>query len=57
MVTTRANTPMVFELVSNDYRLDIYAYISAFIILPKNGTGRADNTTWDDEYTLVVSDW
>jgi iron transport multicopper oxidase len=29
----------------------------AFIILPQNGTGRSDNTTWDDEYTLVVSDW
>ncbi|KAK4688038.1 iron transport multicopper oxidase, partial [Tremellales sp. Uapishka_1] len=22
-----------------------------------NATGRSDNTTWDDEYTVVVSDW
>ncbi|CAD6564626.1 MAG: ferroxidase fet3 [Tremellales sp. Tagirdzhanova-0007] len=27
------------------------------IIMPNNATGRSDNTTWDDEYTLVVSDW
>ena len=30
---------------------------AASIIVPLNGTGRSDNTTWDDEYTLVVSDW
>ncbi|ORY28145.1 putative iron transport multicopper oxidase FET3 precursor [Naematelia encephala] len=28
-----------------------------FIIHPQNKTGRSDNTSWDDEYTLIVSDW
>lgn len=31
--------------------------LPAFIILPNNQTGRGDNVTWDEEYTLVVSDW
>lgn len=33
--------------------------VTALIIFPQNNTGRADNgtTTWDDEYTLIVSDW
>lgn len=28
-----------------------------FIIQSQNNTGRADNVTWDDEFTLVASDW
>ncbi|WWC68213.1 uncharacterized protein I206_102136 [Kwoniella pini CBS 10737] len=28
-----------------------------FVISPQNQTGRSDNVTWDEEYTLVVSDW
>ncbi|WVR04856.1 hypothetical protein IAU60_001868 [Kwoniella sp. DSM 27419] len=28
-----------------------------FIIQPQNGTGRADDVKWDDEYTLVIGDW
>ncbi|OCF33774.1 acidic laccase [Kwoniella heveanensis CBS 569] len=28
-----------------------------FVISPQNGTGRGDNTTWDEEYTLVIGDW
>jgi iron transport multicopper oxidase len=31
--------------------------LAALIIHPKNETGRGDNVTWDEEYTLVVSDW
>jgi iron transport multicopper oxidase len=27
------------------------------VIHPQNATGRSDNVTWDDEWTLVVSDW
>jgi iron transport multicopper oxidase len=27
------------------------------VIHPKNETGRGDDVKWDDEYTLVVSDW
>lgn len=30
---------------------------TALIIHPKNETGRGDDVKWDDEYTLVVSDW
>ncbi|ORY31018.1 Cupredoxin [Naematelia encephala] len=30
---------------------------SPVIILPNNDTGRNDNVIWDDEYTLLVSDW
>ncbi|KAL7418969.1 ferroxidase fet3 [Cryptotrichosporon argae] len=30
---------------------------SPSIIYPQNATGRSDNTTWDDEFTLIVSDW
>jgi len=29
----------------------------ALIIHPKNETGRGDSVKWDEEYTLVVSDW
>jgi len=29
----------------------------ALIIHPKNETGRGDAVKWDEEYTLVVSDW
>jgi len=29
----------------------------ALIIHPKNETGRGDDVKWDEEYTLVVSDW
>ena len=29
----------------------------ALIIHPKNVTGRGDSVKWDEEYTLVVSDW
>ncbi|WVQ69566.1 uncharacterized protein L199_007786 [Kwoniella botswanensis] len=28
-----------------------------FVISPQNATGRSDNVTWDEEYTLVVGDW
>jgi hypothetical protein len=31
--------------------------IIALIIHPKNETGRGDSVKWDEEYTLVVSDW
>lgn len=31
--------------------------MTALIIHPKNETGRGDEVKWDDEYTLVVSDW
>lgn len=48
---------MVSELVSSILPALLHADVLAFIILPVNGTGRGDNTTWDDEYTLVVSDW
>jgi hypothetical protein len=34
-----------------------YKLIPALIIHPKNETGRGDNVKWDEEYTLVVSDW
>lgn len=27
------------------------------MIEPQNATGRSDDVTWDDDYTLVVSDW
>ncbi|WVR04611.1 hypothetical protein IAU60_001622 [Kwoniella sp. DSM 27419] len=30
---------------------------SPLVILPQNATGRSDDLTWDNEYTLVVSDW
>ncbi|ODO09662.1 hypothetical protein I350_01875 [Cryptococcus amylolentus CBS 6273] len=30
---------------------------SPLIIEPQNGTGRSDDITWDEDYTLVVSDW
>ncbi|KAK8847393.1 hypothetical protein IAR55_005251 [Kwoniella newhampshirensis] len=30
---------------------------SPLIIHPQNLTGRSDDVTWDEEYTLVVSDW
>jgi len=29
----------------------------ALIIHPKNETGRGDSVKWDEEYTIVVSDW
>lgn len=29
----------------------------ALIIHPKNETGRGDDVSWDEEYTVVVSDW
>lgn len=51
-------------LVSSNISLDTQGegadcdgYIVAFVISPQNHTGRADNVTWDEEYTLVVSDW
>ena len=59
--TIWVNMLMVFELVciylvrkdsAGTDRFDV-----ALIILPKNATGRNDNVTWDDEYTVVVSDW
>jgi hypothetical protein len=31
--------------------------IIALIIHPKNETGRGDSVKWDEEYTLIVSDW
>ena len=31
--------------------------MAALIIHPKNETGRGDDVSWDEEYTLVVSDW
>ncbi|WVQ83313.1 hypothetical protein IAT38_005452 [Cryptococcus sp. DSM 104549] len=30
---------------------------SPLIIEPKNATGRSDDVTWDEDYTLIVSDW
>ncbi|OXC70368.1 hypothetical protein AYX13_00838 [Cryptococcus neoformans] len=30
---------------------------SPLVIEPQNATGRSDDLTWDDDYTLVVSDW
>lgn len=57
----KANTRMDYELVSrfspwSNFPLPL-ADFQAFIIQPQNGTGRSDNTTWDAEYTLIVSDW
>lgn len=56
-VITKVSIPMVSELVSPLTDEANSTHHTAFIILPQNGTGRGDNTTWDDEYTLVVSDW
>ncbi|WWD18251.1 hypothetical protein CI109_102701 [Kwoniella shandongensis] len=28
-----------------------------FVIFPQNGTGRADNVTWDEEYIFTMADW
>lgn len=58
MDTTLDSIRMVSVHVSPsqiDFRM--FTESIAFIILPQNGTGRSDNTTWDDEFTLIVSDW
>lgn len=57
-VTTRVNMSMDFELVSVcAIAGSLVTDQLASVIHAQNGTGRNDNVTWDDEWTLVVSDW
>ena len=70
MVTTSDNPQTVSELVRHFYpsispstimgqggTLKEEELMIALIIHPKNETGRGDSVKWDEEYTLVVSDW
>jgi FtsP/CotA-like multicopper oxidase with cupredoxin domain len=49
-------SPLYFIIFKEPHRKQS-KLITALIIHPKNETGRGDNVTWDEEYTLVVSDW